>query len=341
MEFVILASCFIIIGMVVLLKERRSFFGGMSVAFGSIFLTLTLLSLLLVQIGEVSNKGSFIVLMIVYLLFPVLFLGVSIFFIVNTHIMNNKEGRSVTAKLSALLGLNLLIVVPAFFYLITIGSGEIHLVLFSAILFLILSNLLISFFFICYLFYSWMYQMIPIKKQIDYIIVLGSGIKSEEVPPLLKSRLDKAIEYYVKNSSSKIVVSGGQGADEPVSEAFAMKKYLLSQQIPEEKILVEDASTTTYENMKFSKKIIFEDWKNDKENPKILFSTNNYHVLRGALYARKAQLKAEGVGAPTALYFLPTALIREYIALLMLYKKFTISMIFLCLLMVILSALPI
>ncbi len=183
--------------------------------------------------------------------------------------------------------------------------------------------------------------MIPIKKQIDYIIVLGSGIKSEEVPPLLKSRLDKAIEYYVKNSSSKIVVSGGQGADEPVSEAFAMKKYLLSQQIPEEKILVEDASTTTYENMKFSKKIIFEDWKNDKENPKILFSTNNYHVLRGALYARKAQLKAEGVGAPTALYFLPTALIREYIALLMLYKKFTISMIFLCLLMVILSALPI
>ena len=120
MEFVILASCFIIIGMVVLLRERRSFFGGMSVAFGSIFLTLTLLSLLLVQIGEVSNKGSFIVLMIVYLLFPVLFLGVSIFFIVNTHIMNTKDGRSVTAKLSALLGLNLLIVVPAFFYLITI-----------------------------------------------------------------------------------------------------------------------------------------------------------------------------------------------------------------------------
>ena len=102
------------------IKRASQFFGGMSVAFGSIFLTLTLLSLLLVQIGEVSNKGSFIVLMIVYLLFPVLFLGVSIFFIVNTHIMNTKEGRSVTAKLSALLGLNLLIVVPAFFYLITI-----------------------------------------------------------------------------------------------------------------------------------------------------------------------------------------------------------------------------
>lgn len=61
------------------------------------------------------------------------------------------------------------------------------------------------------------------KKAVDYIIVLGSGIRSEEVPPLLKSRLDKGIEYYEKNPTAKFVVSGGQGPDEPVAEAFAMK----------------------------------------------------------------------------------------------------------------------
>ncbi|MGH2189631.1 YdcF family protein, partial [Enterococcus faecium] len=81
------------------------------------------------------------------------------------------------------------------------------------------------------------YQMIPLKKAVDYIIVLGSGIRSEEVPPLLKSRLDKGIEYYEKNPTAKFVVSGGQGPDEPVAEAFAMKKYLLSQNIPAEAIL--------------------------------------------------------------------------------------------------------
>ena len=341
MPLVIISCVFIVIGVLILLKERRSFLGGMSFAFGGLFLTFTLLIMGLLKIGEISASSSTLVIMIVYALFPLLFLGVCAFFIFNTHTMQTKEGRSVTAKLSALLGINLLIAVPAFFYLLSMGSSNIPVWLFSILIFLLLSDLLFSFLFTCYLFYSWMYQMIPIKKKVDYIIALGSGIRSEEVPPLLKSRLDKAIEYYHKNPTAKIVVSGGQGADEPVSEAFAMKKYLLSQQIPDVHILMEDQSTTTFENMTFSKEIIFEDWKNKDQAPTILFSTNNYHVLRGALYARKAHLKAEGVGAPTALYFLPTALIREYIALLTQYKWFTVSMILVCLAFVMISLLPI
>lgn len=341
MEFVVMASCFIFVGALILLKERRSFFGGMIFAFGGLFLALTLFILGLVKVNDGSNHGPVIVLLLVYGLVPLLFLGICVFFIYNTHIMHSKEGRSVTAKLSALLGVNLLIVVPAFVYLLSIGSLKMPSIIFSILIFLILSDLLLSFLFACYLFYSWMYQMVPVKKKIDYIIALGSGIKSEEVPPLLKSRLDKAIEYYVKNPAAKIIVSGGQGADEPVSEAFAMKKYLLSQQIPETQILMEDQSTTTFENMTFSKKIILADWKEASHSPTVLFSTNNYHVLRGAIYARKAGLKAEGVGAPTALYFLPTALIREYIALLTLYKKFTIAIVLISLFVVIYSSLPI
>lgn len=107
--------------------------------------------------------------------------------------MQTKEGKSVTAKLSAGLGLNLLIALPAFLYLLSVGTAQIPYALF-----LLLMDLLLTFLFAAYVLYSWMYQMIPLKKAVDYIIVLGSGIRSEEVPPLLKSRLDKGIEYYEK-----------------------------------------------------------------------------------------------------------------------------------------------
>ncbi|GMS49843.1 hypothetical protein NUITMVRE34_31250 [Enterococcus gallinarum] len=115
---------------------------------------------------------------------------------------------------------------------------------------------------------------------------------------------------------------------------------MLSQNIPEDKIILEDQSRTTLENMKFSKEKIVADWKGER-TPSVIFTTNNYHVLRGALYAGKVGLKAEGVGAPTALYFLPTALIREYIALLIHYKWLTGGLILLALVFTTVSFLPI
>ena len=85
----------------------------------------------------------------------------------------------------------------------------------------------------------------------DFIIVHGAGLlKSGDVTPLLAGRLDKGIDVFHKSGDrARIIVSGGQGADEVVSEAFAMKKYLLEKGIPEHCILMEDRSTTTYENM--------------------------------------------------------------------------------------------
>lgn len=320
MLFLILFSAISLFGLLLLKIQNRSILGGIILASGLISLFFTLLFIALSQISLHVRHGETISLAIAYLLIPILFLVLCLYFIWNSKTMHTKEGKSVTAKLSAALGINLLIVIPAFFYLLSVGAMKVSPFLFIVLLFVILIDLFLSFLFAAYVLYSWMYQMIPLKKSVDYIIVLGSGIRSEEVPPLLKSRLDKGIEYYRKNPDALFIVSGGQGLDEPVSEAFAMKKYLLSQKIPAEAILVEDQSTTTYENMLFSKKIIDSDWQlkkpDSQSKPSIIFSTNNYHVLRGSMYARRVHLKAEGVGAPTALYFLPTALIREYIALL-------------------------
>lgn len=82
-----------------------------------------------------------------------------------------------------------------------------------------------------------------------------------------------------------------------MSEAFAMRNYLLSQHISEEQIINEDQSKTAFENMLYSKAKIGKDWGDTKNQPIILFSTSHYDVLRGAIYAKKAQMKAEGIGA--------------------------------------------
>lgn len=335
-----LSLVLMIIGGVILSRKRRSFIGGIVFVTGSFFLLLFLLYLILDKAARISPLFESLVFMGVYGVGFLLFLGICLYFIINTHIMSTKEGRSVTAKLSAGLGLNILIVLPLTFYLVVMGTPlRWPLIVFILLFTFLLVDLIFTLLFGAYLVYSWFSQKFPIKRKVDYIIVLGSGIRSEEVPPLLKSRLDKGIEYYRKNLESRFVVSGGQGADEPVSEAYAMGKYLRSQGIPENRIILEDQSRTTLENMKFSKEKIFADWKN-QEAPFIIFTTNNYHVLRGVLYAGKVGLKAEGVGAPTALYFLPTALIRELIALLIHYKWFSIGLVLLSLLFTTISFLP-
>ncbi|MBZ6004412.1 YdcF family protein [Paraclostridium bifermentans] len=264
---------------------------------------------------------------------------IGFFLIKNGYIMKHKEGRRLANLLSLILGVNVLLIVSLSLLLIFHGS-KLNTYAYATILTIILFAIYFVFLFFSYLVYSYAYQMLPVNKNLDYVIVLGSGLIGDKVPPLLKSRLDKGIEIYSqqlsKGNHTKIVVSGGQGSDEIVPEAIAMKKYLVSQGIPELDILVEDKSTTTYENMKFSKNIM----NNISKNYSCIFVSNNYHVFRASIYARKAGLKANGVGAPTAFYFLPSALIREYIAIIMLYKKVSLLAIAFILIVVAYSFIP-
>ena len=156
----------------------------------------------------------------------------------------------------------------------------------------------------------------------DFMIILGCGLKKDGTPtPLLKGRIDKAIEFsqMQKEKSGKeliFITSGGQGQDEIIPESASMKNYLTEHGISEEKIVEENKSTDTLENMKFSKEII------GKINPegKIAFSTTNYHVFRSGLSARRMKMRAVDVGAPTKWYFWPNAAVREFIGLLTAHK---------------------
>ena len=152
----------------------------------------------------------------------------------------------------------------------------------------------------------------------DFLIILGCGIRKDGTPtPLLCGRIDRALTFAEKQKARTgkepvFVTSGGQGPDEVISESAAMKRYLMQQGVPEERIIEEDRSTDTAENMRFSKeKILARD-----PDGKIAFSTTNYHVFRSGLYARRVKMRAVGMGAKTKWYFWPNAAVREFVGLL-------------------------
>ena len=177
------------------------------------------------------------------------------------------------------------------------------------------------------------------KYDKDYIIILGCKIRNDgTLTPLLKARTDKAIRFRNKqkeiaNKDLIFIASGGQGKDEVISEGLAIKNYLLKEGIKEKEIILEDKSTSTYENIKFSKKLI-------KKEGNIALSTTNYHVFRSCEIAYNQGVKVEGIGANTKPYFWINAFIREFIATLSRTKKYhVISLILITIILVALIAL--
>lgn len=158
----------------------------------------------------------------------------------------------------------------------------------------------------------------------DYIVILGCGIRPDgSLYPLLRGRVDKALEAYEREYEQTgrhpvLVPSGGKGADEPVSEAEAMQKYLLEQGVCPGDILPENKSATTLENMRFSKRLIE---ANGGSTDKVAFATTNYHVFRSGIYASAVGMKAQGLGAKAKWYFWPNAFLREFIGLVYAYRK--------------------
>ncbi len=149
----------------------------------------------------------------------------------------------------------------------------------------------------------------------DAIIVLGAAVHGKTPSLTLKRRLDTATKYLKQNSNPNviIVVSGGQGAQEDIPEADAMENYLIKNcSIPQEKILKENASTSTYENFKFSNQILTEKLGKDYT---AVFITNEYHILRANLCAKRAGIKnINHLHSNTTLSYLISGALRECLA---------------------------
>ena len=150
----------------------------------------------------------------------------------------------------------------------------------------------------------------------DALIILGAGIRGENVTLPLMYRLNRGIEYYNKNPNAVIVVSGGQGAEEDITEALAMEKYLISCGVPKEKILKEEKATSTYENFAFSKLILDNYFK---KSYKTAFITNDFHVFRAYETSKFVGIKSTHLNAKIKWYLLPITYLREFLAVMKFY----------------------
>ena len=178
------------------------------------------------------------------------------------------------------------------------------------------------------------FNRIPIPfKTYDYIIVLGSGLMGNKVPPLLAARIDKGIQlfhrFHTATHPVKVIFTGGQGNDETLAEGEAMANYAMEKGMKKKDIIIEDKAVNTYENLLFSKQLIEENVLNKGSTAtyNIITVTNNFHVFRALLWARKVRLKSDGAGAKTKFYFWLNALIREFIGVLYMQKKYHLSLI--------------
>ena len=152
----------------------------------------------------------------------------------------------------------------------------------------------------------------------DFVIILGCWFRKDgTLPPLLRSRTDKALSFWRQQKESAgreacFIPSGGQGKNETMPEAEAMSRYLLEQGVCGDVILPEKESKNTYQNMVFSDRII----RDTNPAGKAVFATSNYHVFRSGVLARQAGLSYEGIGAKTKWWFWPNAFMRETAGLL-------------------------
>ena len=152
----------------------------------------------------------------------------------------------------------------------------------------------------------------------DAVLVLGAALKGKEPSDTLARRLDTAMEYAQRNPEAVIVVSGGQGPQEEIPEAQAMRDYLVARGIDEGRILMEDQSTSTHQNFANSKKIL--DGRFGEGNYSSVFVTNDYHILRGYLNAEAVGMTdVHGLAWRTLLYTAPPSYMRESLALLATY----------------------
>lgn len=263
------------------------------------------------------------------LLVPVAVVVLAGFLIVNGITMLRREGRRLGNLLSLALGCAIVLLPPL--ALLLVMSGNPLGIGTAALLFFLCGYFGVVF--VVVLSYAFAYGRMEPAAPPAAIVVLGSRLIDGTPPPLLRSRLDKALELYNSITPRPLLVpSGGQGPDESRPEGEGMADYLLAAGADPSDVAPENAARTTEQNLRLSQKVQHDAGREGA----LLAVTNDYHVLRAALLARRQKIAAEVVGAPTARYFVPSAFLREFVALIVEHKWLHVL---LCLPFVALSAL--
>ncbi|MFJ5827816.1 YdcF family protein [Streptomyces sp. NPDC093089] len=295
-------------------RDRRRF--GNAVYLG---LAVTFLGLGLLAGIDDAPPGVAETVMIVFLLAlglgPVVLAGL---LTANGVQMVRKEGRRPANLLALLVGVGMFAVMGLAVAAAVTRSPVLGVLVGTTLLVLAY----VSFLFLCFVGYAHLYGRMRIRRDADYVVVLGSGlIGGRRVPPLLASRLDRGRQVYEMlaargGDAPVLITSGGQGPDEELPESHAMADYLVERGFPADAVVREDRSRTTEENLLLSKELM----ERDRPGSSCVIVTNDFHAFRAALTARKAGVDGQVVGSPTAAYFWPSATIREFAAVFLQYK---------------------
>ncbi|WP_046779090.1 YdcF family protein [Streptomyces yangpuensis] len=289
-------------------QDRRRF--SNAVLLGLTFLTA--FSALFLQVAKLPFWAAVTVAVLAFASPAFAILALGVFLVRNGMTMIRREGFRPANLLSMLAGLSIFALIALLILVALVGSPVLGGI--AGTLTVVAGY--ISFVFFCFLGYAFLYGRIKVRGDVHHVVMLGSGlIGGDRVPPLLASRLRKGQQIYEGQLARSgrppvLLVSGGKGSDEKVAEARAMADWLIAEGVPAEHIVLEDRSTTTEENMRFSREIM------EAHDPayRCVVVTNNFHAFRAAMLARKTGVNGQVVGSPTAKYYWPSATIREFVA---------------------------
>lgn len=147
------------------------------------------------------------------------------------------------------------------------------------------------------------------EKEIDFVVILGAGLQGEEPSKTLQGRLDAGLEFLLDNREIPVIVSGGQGPGETITEAEAMGTFLVENGVEKGRVYYESLSTDTNENLKFSSEMMTQ---LGVDKPKILIITSDYHLFRAKLLAEEYGLTPYGLGGDSPFFVKVNYYIREY-----------------------------
>lgn len=172
--------------------------------------------------------------------------------------------------------------------------------------------------FLAFLAYGQWYARRTPTGPSDAVVVLGSRVFGERVPPLLAARIDLGTRVLRElletdpGAHTVLVCSGGQGPDELIAEGAAMARYAVRTGAPADRVLAETASRTTEENLLLSRELL----RLRGLSESMIVTTNDFHAFRAAIISREVGIEAQVVGAPTAHYYFPSAILREFVGIL-------------------------
>lgn len=289
-------------------------------------LSITLVVCVMALVGD-GGGGLFpalggllsLALLLAALFSPLLMILLVAFLLLNGVQMLRKEGRSLGNLLSLLAGLGVL----GILILLAVSVLRMDVLgwMLPLDLLLVLACSWAGFVLGSYLLYTVVYPRVSPEAGARFVMVHGSGLIGDRVPPLLQRRVETGIGLWrqlaMQNPQAVLILSGGKGSDEKRTEASAMAEYAIAQGVPPAAILLEDRSATTAENLSNTRELVARHLGPAAPG---LTVTSSYHVLRTAVLARESGLDAQVRPAPTAGYFWPSAFLREVVALVLRHR---------------------